>query len=216
MKIKAILFDLDGTLIDSEPWQYESYRDALNDFGFVLSRSMFIEDMVLDGLSAQQFLKKYNLEINRDDLVKRKQEYFRKLVLKEVNLRLGIAELLDFVRKNKLKRALVTSSRYDTVEPILEKFDLKNFFDCIVTRDDVILAKPDKEPYQKAMQKLNLKVKDCIVLEDNPCGIRSAKANKLFCIAIPHDFVVGSNFSEADLVLEDFFQVNEFVAKNLT
>lgn len=185
---KALLIDLDGTLIDTLPALYQVYERFLTHFGKKPSKEEFKS---LIGPSIDEIVtilkKKHNLSQNSDEL---SNLYISMLMLQGFEgtaLYPGAKETLDSLKKKGIKLALVTSGTKTLVKQCLEPLKLYDYFDLIVTADDVEKAKPHPEIYKVALKRLSLKPNEAFALEDSAAGIKSAEEAGLDVIMITHD-----------------------------
>lgn len=121
----------------------------------------------------------------------------------------GIYECLDFL-KNRCLLGVVSGSDKAVVFELLERF-FPNTFDAVVTGNDVKQGKPSPEPYLKVVEMLKIRKDECIVVENAPLGVESAKRAGLFCIAIP-TYVEAQRLKKADLVLPNHAALKEYIA----
>ena len=110
--------------------------------------------------------------------------------------------------KNKYKLAITSSGSRKRINWMLNRLDVFNYFEIIVTASDVKLGKPNPEPYLITVKKLGLKSEECLVIEDAINGIKSAKSAGCKCVAIENKYTPEQDLSEADLVLESLEDVN--------
>ena len=172
----AVLWDMDGTLIDSEPYWMKSEgafakanntiwteQDGLSLVGMSLyDSSKIIKERVGSNLEPEQIIEKLTDEVT----AQLKQEIF---------WRPGAKELLLLLRKKKIKTALVTMSMHRMAKQVADSIGF-DAFDVIVAGDDVRHGKPHPEPYLKAAELLGEKPEDCVAFEDSLTGLRSAEA----------------------------------------
>lgn len=172
----AVLWDMDGTLIDSEPYWMKSEgafakannstwteEDGLSLVGMSLyDSSKIIKDRVGSPLEPEQIIEHLTDEVTAQ-------------LKKEILWRPGAKELLLLLRKNKVKTALVTMSMHRMAKEVVDSIGF-DAFDVIVAGDDVIHGKPHPEPYLKAAELLGVDPKDCVAFEDSISGLRSAEA----------------------------------------
>lgn len=178
-KIKALIFDMDGVLVDSEPLHEKMERQVCLEFGIDVPaaewehfRGRKIED-IFSSISLKY--GQGNEDVKK--MVERKMAIYLAHALEEMELIAGAKDFLIKVKNEGIFRlALVTSGKLIQQEKILRKFDLFDCFEKIITADDVKKAKPDPEPYLIAAEKLNEKSENCLVIEDSDNGIISAKA----------------------------------------
>jgi putative hydrolase of the HAD superfamily len=198
--MKAVIFDFDGLLVDSEPWQFKGLKSALADFGFTLTKEKFIKQWVEEGFDFEGAVRKYNLSCSSEDIRKKKRQYYSELS-KKILLREGALALLKKLKQD-FKLALATNSFGEEVIPIIERLNVNDYFDVLITREDYDNPKPAPDCLLAAARKLHLKPEDCIVLEDTRRGIKTAKNAGMKVIVVPNDFSKHNDFSRADLMLD--------------
>lgn len=182
--IEALLFDLDGTLIDSERLNAIAYSEAIALFGAKVSLDYVLQS--IRGRHWSIFLPEILLEHNVDADPKIIAE-LKKTIFSEhvgsLEFNLPLINLIDSM-KSKLKIGLVTTASRNSVESIDKKHPFLDKFDCIVTGDDVVNRKPDPEAYILAADKLNLCPHECLIFEDSDVGCSSARAFGGFVIRV--------------------------------
>ena len=189
-KLKAVLFDLDGTLIDSEYFHYSCWMDILGTFDITVSYEEWA--MTYAGHPLPENCKKiketFRLDIPLQELMDWRERLSREgFSTKDIRLMPYAAETLEYFKSKGLKIALVTASPRDNVKIIFERNGLGHYFDTMVTRSDVELSKPDPESYLKAVEQLGVEKDACLAFEDTLNGLRSAKGAGVTCYAIQHD-----------------------------
>ena len=179
-KIKAILFDMDGVLIDAKDWHYEALNKALSLFGIEISRYDHLS--TFDGLPTKvklQMLSKrfYLPEALHAFINKIKQIYTLELIYQKCHPMFHHEYALARLHKDGYKIAVCSNSVRKTVELMMERSGLIKYLDVIISNEDVKKAKPDPEMYTTAIKKFNLQPCECLVVEDNPVGILAGKAS---------------------------------------
>ena len=177
-KIKAILFDMDGVLIDAKDWHYEALNKALGLFGIEISRYDHLH--TFDGLPTKVKLKilseRYYLPEELHPFINRmKQIYTTELIYQKCHPMFQHEYALSKLHNSGYKIAVCSNSIRQTIELMMDRSDLTKYLNVIVSNEDVKKAKPDPEMYLTAMDKLNVKPEECIVVEDNPNGILAGK-----------------------------------------
>ena len=178
-KIRAVVFDMDGVLIDAKDWHYEALNRALNLFGYNITRMEHLT--TFDGLPTRKKLEMLTLERGLpaglhtflNDL---KQLYTTELIHSRCKPTFAHEYALSRLREAGYKLAVASNSVRATVELMMERSWLKPYLDVLLSNQDVAKAKPDPEMYRTAAAKLGLEPKECLVVEDNPNGIRAAEA----------------------------------------
>ncbi|WP_316750643.1 HAD family phosphatase [Pedobacter gandavensis] len=204
--LKAVLFDLDGTLIDSEYFHFECWNEILADYGVQLDYPDWLKNYAGIQLpqNAKNLLSTYAINASLKDVVKRREALtLERLKTKDVELMPYALELLEFLQERGLLLAIVTSSPREDVTAIFERNGLGKYFTLMLTRTDVIQNKPDPEGYLKCCAMLGLKQEECIVYEDTINGIKAAKAAGIRCIAVQSNLEVHPSLSIADELFLD-------------
>jgi beta-phosphoglucomutase len=179
MKIRAVLFDMDGVLIEAKEWHYEALNRALDLFGMPISR--FDHLRTFDGLPTRKKLELLTLERGlpleiHDFINEMKQIYTLELVHTQCKPRFVHEFALSSLKAKGLKLAVCSNSVRQTVETMMDKSALFNYLDHIVSNEDVVHGKQDPEIYLQAISTFKLRPEECLIVEDNDNGIRAAKA----------------------------------------
>lgn len=215
LEIAAIIFDLDGLVLDSEASYFAAWRLAAAEMGHILNESFcaglsglpggevytLLQQECGDDFDAEQFAK-----LSR-------QCWYRHLYQHPISIKPGLFTLLDLISQLKLPYALATNSRRQDAEFCLRNSGLDDVFTIIVCRDDVEHAKPAPDIVLKTADALGVAVSACLVLEDSPTGVAAAKSAGAHCIFVPSILPVDVQASRmADQVLADLGQVADFVS----
>lgn len=178
--IQAVIFDMDGVLIDAKEWHYEALNRALGLFGYSISRHDHL--VTYDGLPTRKKLQMLSLERGLPEglhgfINEMKQIYTSELVY--LKCRPGFAQqyALSQLRAAGYRLALASNSIRATVDLMLSRARLAPYFELTLSNEDVTRAKPDPEIYQTAMERLSLDPARCLVLEDNVNGIKAAQCS---------------------------------------
>jgi beta-phosphoglucomutase len=190
--IKAILFDMDGVLIDAKDWHYDALNRALEHFGYTISRESHLS--TFDGLPTRQKLLMLS---NANDLPRGlhdflntlKQSYTLEISYQRCKPVFNHQYALSKLKADGYKLAVCSNSVRQSIEAMMKLSALNPYLDLIVSNQDVVKGKPDPEMYLTAMQTLNVNPKECLILEDNEHGIQAAIASggHLLKIGIPDD-----------------------------
>ena len=179
-KIKAVLFDMDGVLIEAKDWHYEALNKALRLFGYEINRYEHLTSY--DGLPTKIKLKKLSLEKGLPESLHNfindiKQQYTIDIINEQCRPRFNHEYALSKLKAEGYKTALCSNSVRMTIELMMNKAKLTNYLDEILSNQDVKNPKPDPEIYQNAMKRLGVKPEECIIVEDNENGIKAALAS---------------------------------------
>lgn len=208
--IRAILFDLDGVIIDSEPLHFEAHKEILKDYGIELTLDDYLDFGVAKGDDNlyRKVSERPGILLDKNKISKRKKQAYCKILDKKGKLMPGVLEILqDFSKKYDL--AIVSSGIKASVEYVLEKFDIKKYFKIIIAGEDADRVKPFPDVYLKALEKLNYSKNECLAIEDSETGIKAANNAGLKCIAIPNEFTKNQDFSSADMLLSNINELKE-------
>lgn len=208
---RVFIFDMDGVIVDSMPYHFISWYEALRPFGVRVS---CIDVYAREGAKWDKALKFF---LSKSDIIPSKEILEKiysdhKKIFKKVFKRYFIQDSFELIKKIKqkgFKLALVTGTNAKRVKKILPK-NIYSVFDKIITGDDVKMGKPHPEPYLKAAKALKTKPKECVVIENAPYGIESAKKAGMFCVAVttslPKEYLAA-----ADLVIDKLQQVSSLI-----
>lgn len=184
-KVKAVVFDMDGLLIDSEPMVWEAMKQTAATFGGEVPFSVFRRMIGLQHLNAsailvEHFGEGFDIEAWQAGVRGR----FRAAVAAGVCLKAGAAELVDRLDELDMPRAIATSSGRGNVEVSLSP-DFRARFHAIIAREDAPNGKPHPEPFLKAAAALGVAPQDCLALEDSHNGVRAASAAGMMTVMVP-------------------------------
>lgn len=209
---RALIFDMDGILIDSEPLWHRAEIAVFAEAGLALTaedclRTTGLRVDATVGFWCERFPR---LASSRDALVAAILERLIALVREEGEAKPGIAEALAFARRAGLRLALASSSPYAVIEAVLARLGLSSAFEVIHSAEEEERGKPDPAVYLTTARKLEVDPADCVAIEDSPNGLLSAKAAGMRCIAIPEPALrEDRRFALADAVLSGLGEIGE-------
>ncbi|MDZ7316040.1 MAG: HAD family phosphatase [candidate division KSB1 bacterium] len=217
MKLSAVIFDMDGVLVDTEPLMFDVFRTVFSPYGITLSdeyQYRFIGKPFADNLAdiRRDFAINFeDHEIQRLFL----QAYRRKLTAGPLYPQAGVLEMIEFGKRAEWKFALCTTTSRQQVEIVLAQLSLggklepEKVFDAVVTGNDVTHKKPHPEPYLKAAQALGLPAEACLAVEDTETGAASAKAAGCLVAALRQPYNRTMDFNQADWVVDRLAELLE-------
>ncbi|HBJ2621744.1 HAD family phosphatase [Clostridium botulinum] len=176
--IKAVIFDMDGVLIDAKEWHYEALNKALRLFGYEISRYDHL--VTYDGLPTSKKLEMLSMERGMPQKLHRfindlKQQYTVDKIFTDCHPLFVHEYALSNLRADGYKLAVASNSIRNTVDLMMQKSSLLPYLDFFLSNQDVKKGKPDPEIYQVAIAKLGVDPSECLVVEDNKNGIQAAK-----------------------------------------
>ena len=174
-KIKAIIFDMDGVIFDTEMIYLKVWSDVFEKYGYKMTKEIY--SLVL-GTGRENvkkvFVSHFGSNLPIDDMYIEKDDNLAKEIEKGVPLKLGVYEILEYLKENDFKIALATSAISKRAFKQLKQANIENFFNAVVCKDEVKKTKPNPDIFLKAADKLMVKPEQCIVIEDSSAGIEAA------------------------------------------
>lgn len=202
--IRALIFDFDGLVLDTESTEYQSYQEIYRSLGVELplerwATGIGTTDAGYDPLVDLETL--LGVALDRDSLQARQRQRNDELIAAQP-VRPGVEEYLRDARRLGLKIGMASSSSCAWITGHLTRLGLLEYFDCVQGREDVRHSKPDPELYLNVLEKLGVSSTQAIVFEDSPNGILAARRAGIFCVAVPNAVTRRLPLDGADLHLE--------------
>lgn len=197
--IKAIVFDFDGVILDSERLMYLVMQNMFARYNVDLPLSLWSQDIgTQDGFDAIKYLEQNtHTEIDRKEFLEKRDQLFNTLVDQEEVLP-GVRSVLRQARDLGLRIGLATSSKGDWPRRHLKRFGLTDYFQSIKSWDDVVRVKPDPELYIQSLKSLQVQPKEAIAIEDSFNGSLAAKKAGMYCIVVPNAVTKQMPFGHVD------------------
>jgi HAD superfamily hydrolase (TIGR01509 family) len=203
LRFPAVVFDMDGTMFDSEILYYRSGVEMFRRRGLEYTQELALKIMGVPGREAMRLVKEdHQFPESPDELYNESQSILREMMVEELRLMPGLLELIDLLEAQGATIGVATSTERDLTEEMLTQFDLRRRFAFVLTRNDVQRGKPDPEIFLRACQAAGRKPQEVLVLEDSYNGTLAAKGAGCVCVAIPHELSRAIDFSHADLVAD--------------
>ncbi|MBI4021413.1 MAG: HAD family phosphatase [Candidatus Aenigmarchaeota archaeon] len=211
--LQGALLDGDGTLYDTEPWYFEAVRRTFRPYGVEIGQEEYIRRWMLESTGFEGVVQDYGLAIPVERLRTERDEIFLGLLAAEGRLMPYALDLLDRLRTYPL--GLVSSAHRGEVERKLGRFGLQDRFQVLVSGDMTPRKKPHPEPYRMGTDQLGVPAASILVVEDNPSGVRSAKAAGCKVVAYPNGFTAGMDFRMADRVVASLAEITDGFLEDL-
>jgi len=211
--MRAIVFDMDGLLIDSEKVYWQVGHQMAREFGKELSDLTLGKMMGRSPLkSVEIYAQDLGLTQSPHELLEMREARVKQVFEKGVDPMPGMFEVLDRF-KPRYSLAIATSAPMYLVDIILRVLDMRRYFTAIQTSDDVTNGKPDPEIYLKAMGRLGVPPADCVVLEDSSNGSLAGKRSGAYTIAVPSQYTRNQDFSFVDYVATNLLDAARHIAQ---
>lgn len=217
MPLKAVLFDMDGVIVDTEPLHRKAYFKMFDDLAIEVSEDLYTS---FTGASTKKvcttIIENFQLERNHEDLSAIKRIYFKDYFYNDADFNLipGVKKLIENYYENGVKLVLASSASMVTIDMVFEKFGLEKYFIGKISGADLKESKPHPEIFILASKIANEPKENCMVIEDSTNGIAAAHAAGIFCAAYKSEHSSGQNYEKANLVISDFEEITFDKMKN--
>lgn len=216
MKNFAVIFDMDGTLLDNNPYHLKAWQSFFKEHGKTLTEKEYKEKV--SGITSAATIRKFfDDQLNDEEVTAyrhQKEEIYRRLIapyMKPVN---GLIPFLKTLQKENIPLAIATSATKENIDFTIKKLQLQSYFTCIVDTTMVSKGKPDPDIYLAAAKELNIRPEYCVAFEDSINGIRSAGAADMKVVAVDTSHQK-EKFITADLIIDDYTQIDLQKLKSL-
>ena len=212
--IKAVIFDMDGLMIDSERVTFECYQERLKDMNLTMDEEFYktLLGKPIKGIY-QRFYDVYGNDFPIQNVIQDVHQLMAERFETEgVPVKKGLVELLHYLKDNNYKTIVATSSNRDRVDKILAQAKITEFFDDSICGDEVTKGKPNPEVFLKSCQKLGVNVDEAIVLEDSEAGIQASYDANIKVICIPDMKYPKKQYEEKTFkILKDLTEVTAYL-----
>ena len=171
-----MIFDMDGVIFDTERLYLEVWQEIFKEYGYVLEKEDYLSCMGRGREKVKEiYISKFGVKLPIDEMYRLKDERLDYRIENEANLlKEGVIETLEYLKDNNYKVGLATSARRNRVKRDLSKFNIKKYFDYIITGEEVKKGKPNPEIFLKAMEMLSENKENTLIIEDSKSGIEAA------------------------------------------
>lgn len=204
----AAVFDMDGVLLDSPKLNWQANNEVLARYGITIpvdKLHLYVGHTLKD--TVMKLNETYNLRLDYEDF-RAQTDVIKKELFENIQPKEGVKELLEVLSSRNVPLAVATSMPRDLTEKRLTTAGIIDFFDALVTEDDVLNHKPNPEVFLKAASCLGVSPSVCVVFEDAPAGLQAARAAGMKCVAIKTDFVPEDKLKDAFIVVDSMTQIN--------
>lgn len=216
--IKAVIYDMDGIIIDSEPLWEKTKIKSFETVGVMLTKEMCSQTV---GLRVDEYVEYYYHRFpwentSKKEIEKLNWENIIQLVKDEGEIKEGVRQSLEFFKKKNLKIGLASTSNMLLINTVLDKLNLQNFFEVIHSAEFEDHGKPHPGVYLTTAKKLGVDPHSCLAIEDSINGIIASKAAKMKCIAVPEkELREDKRIGIADIILSSLLEINQEVLDDI-
>lgn len=207
MSLKAVLFDMDGVIVDTEPLHRKAYFKTFDQLEVSVSEKLYTS---FTGASTKRvcetLIGEFNLSHSHEDIAAIKRSHFKDYFYndEEFDLIPGVRQLIEHYYQNGITLILASSATMTTINMVFEKFGLEKYFSGKISGADLQESKPHPEIFMKAAEMANQPIENCMVIEDSTNGILAAKRAEIFCAAYKSLHSVNQTYDLADVVVSDY------------
>ena len=214
--IKALIFDMDGLMIDSERLYFQAEDEMAKKFGVELQEETLGKMMgtkPIEGLAI--FVKDLKLPISAQEALDMRNKIMRKKLRTELEAMPGLFHILDTFF-NRLKLAVCTGAQEEFLDIVVDRLKIREKFNVLQCSDEIDKGKPEPEIYLKTCEKLAVSPQECFVLEDSANGATAGKRAGCQVIAIPSEYTQSQDFTSADFIVSDLFHAEQHIQSLLS
>ncbi|MCK0109836.1 HAD family phosphatase [Flavobacteriaceae bacterium S0825] len=216
--IKAVIFDMDGVIVNSEPLHRKAYNEMFKTVGIDVSNQLYESFTGKSTFSICKTLcKSFNLKNHPQELVNLKRQYFKYIFENDSDLSLieGVQDLIQDYYNNDLVLVLASSASMMTINNVFTKFNLDKYFVSKHSGADLKASKPHPEIFINAAKSSGYNRNECIVIEDSTNGIKAANSANIYCIGYKSKHSKNQDYSTANKVIENFKEISFNKIKDL-
>jgi len=208
--IKAVIFDLDGVLVDSEELSRQSNKETLKQHGIELTQEEKIKAIGRTDLDIfRDMIEARGLGLSPEELTKEKDRIYLDIIKGKLKPIPGARGILETLKERGIPFAIASSGTYVKVRANLSETGLIGLISTIISADDIEKGKPDPEIFLKAAEKIGIPPEECLVIEDAQAGVIAAKAAGMKCLALKSPGSHGQDLSQADRVISSLEEARE-------
>lgn len=208
--MRAVIFDMDGVLIDSEPLYYEVEHGIYKELGIQVDEEVYAKYVGRSAYTMFSDLKaEFHFTDDIEDLVQKTREGIERIITIPGKLKLmeGVIPLLQSCREYGFKTAIASSSHYEMIHKVVDRMQMGAYFDTLVSGDFVEKGKPNPDIFLYAAKKLGIDPKECTVIEDSANGVEGAKKAGMKCIGFQSPSTPKQDLSKADYIVSSMKEI---------
>lgn len=216
-KAEAVIFDMDGVLIDTERISFKSFQEVFKKYSYEMDEKFYLTMIGRNVKSIRGLMEnEYGTSFPFDEIYKQKVNLCREIISRDgVIMKEGVHELIDYLIKENYKIAVATSTSRIRALQLLEEIGVKEKVNFVICGDQVENSKPDPEIFLKAAKGLGVEPEKCIVIEDSDAGITAAHAAKMIGINVPDMKILDDETKKlAFRICESLLEVKKYLENN--
>lgn len=216
--LQAVIFDMDGVIVDTELIQSQAYETILAEYGIVPEKNEHGTVHISGATTAEtwELLKKrHGFEADTEELTRKKRDAVIAVMRKGFSPLPGVFELLKDLQKHNIPLAIATSAQPERANLVMNGLGVNQYFKVVVTAEDVKRSKPAPDVYLAAAEQLGAASKRCVVIEDAEVGVAAGKAAGMKVIAVPGEFTKKMDFRLADKRVESLSDLDYDIIASL-
>ncbi|MCD1116531.1 HAD family hydrolase [Chryseobacterium turcicum] len=210
MSLQAVLFDMDGVIVDTEPLHRKAYFKTFNQLEIEVSEELYTS---FTGASTKRvcetLIAEFNLNHTHENITQLKRTHFKDYFYNDADFDLipGVRKLIEHYYENNVKLIVASSASMTTINMVFEKFGLEKYFSGKISGADLKESKPHPEIFQLAAKLANEPIENCMVIEDSTNGILAAHRANIFCAAYKSFNSHNQDYSLANIVVSDYSEI---------
>lgn len=216
--LKAVLFDMDGVIVDTEPLHKKAYFKMFSDVNINVDEDLYASFTGQSTINiCRRLVNHFQLREVPELLVKLKRQHFKSLFENDTDLALidGVLDIIKDYYANEVKLVVASSASMPNINRIFERFDLNQYFMGKFSGADLKQSKPHPEIFLKAYEHTGCLKSECLVIEDSTNGIAAAKSADIFCVGFQSPHSSHQDYSRADMVISSFSEIDYEKARKL-
>jgi beta-phosphoglucomutase len=216
--LKAVLFDMDGVIVDTEPLHRKAYFKMFSDVNINVDEDLYASFTGQSTINiCRRLVNHFQLREVPELLVKLKRQHFKSLFENDSDLALidGVLDIIKDYYANEVKLVVASSASMPNINRIFERFDLNQYFMGKFSGADLKQSKPHPEIFLKAYEHTGCLKSECLVIEDSTNGIAAAKSADIFCVGFQSPHSSHQDYSRADMVISSFSEIDYEKARKL-
>jgi len=215
---KAVIFDMDGVVVNTEPIGYGANQKLYKALGITVPDAVYSTFIGNSDKNIIQKLKSlYEIDVSQEELLEQKYKYYFEAFDNAADLDMlpGVKDLIIDLHRNGMKLLLASSASKRKIEAVFTRFGLHSYFDAKISGEDFEFSKPYPDIFLQAVLKSGFPKEECVIIEDSTNGIKAAKAAGVYCIGYKSEHSMGQDTSLADEVITDFKQLDHTKIRNI-